>query len=302
MKQFVVTVVCFSLLLAGCAIDDSPAPKTDVTLEPSQIAANVLPVSDEDAIEEDDTESNRVNLSAGRATLAPTDAPRVTPTLSVPTFTPLPNTPDTSATTEPTNISTQPTQPAESEVTPQAVAQEPSLPAPTPTSIADELRAQTTNPTLLVAARFETNCFLEGEPIPFTLEATNLDTSAIYFYPKGLWQVSINNNPPGPQLASRPPNLREDFTELQPNETFAQAEEDIGLWALSLGPQAPIPPSPTGLGLPAGDYWVTFLYNNDQDGLTEQFGGTFLIERAAWTGITVASEVRFRVVDNLDNC
>jgi hypothetical protein len=158
------------------------------------------------------------------------------------------------------------------------------------------------NPTLVLQLKLDTPCFLAEEPIGFRLEILSLETAPIYFYREGQWQLSLNNSPLGPSLAPRVPSAREEFVDLLPKQTLTRQEEDLGLWVMSLGPEMLRLATSTGLGLPAGDYWVTFVYRNDQDGLTEQFDGRFLIDRAAWRGVLVAPEVRFKVVTDLTAC
>ncbi len=172
-----------------------------------------------------------------------------------------------------------------------------------PPSNAPELQALVDNPNLLLTAEFpDGECYLAGDFIPFRLVARSFETAPIYFYTEGKWMLSINNSPIGPQLASREPTARDEFVELPTNEAYTRQEEDLGLWVQSLGMESGIAFSETGIGLPAGQYWVSFLYNNDQDGLTEQVGGFYLIERAAWRGTAVAAEVRLHVVDDLTLC
>jgi hypothetical protein len=195
--------------------------------------------------------------------------------------------------------------PQATEAAPEQAAQPTAPPAdvaPTPTSNTEEIQVLTDNPTLAIQVEMDTTCFLAEDFIPFRFVVTSLETAPIYFYRSGRWRLSINNSPLGPDLSSLEPTIRDDFVELEPGGTFVQEEEDLGLWALSLGPNAGVPTSPTGLGLPAGNYWVTFVYDNDQDGLREQPDGTFLIDRAAWRGTVVAPEVRFTVVENLSEC
>lgn len=272
------------LILAACNAADDPAPKTDVTLEPSQIAANI-----------------RVTFTASPA---PTEPPTREPTEEL--------------TAEATENLSEATQEATEEIiesaiqptvtlapTHTAIPETPTetpIPQATPTSNSAEIKALQDNSDLFVTLRFEAECGVAGEFIPFTLEVINVSNGALYFYKNGLWMLSINNSPVGPRLAIQEPQLRSDFVELAPNTTFVQEEDDLGLWVQSLGPESGIAFSPTGLGLPAGDYWVTFVYTNDKDGLTEQPDGTFLIDRAAWRGTTVSSEKRLRVVENLSEC
>lgn len=250
----------FLVLLAACAEESSPEPKTDVTLEPSQIAANLF------------------------ATLTPSPVPSETVVES--TLEPTP---------EATEVIVEPVETAETvdaSPTPQVA----------PTSNAAEIKALQDNQDLFITMRLDGECFAANDFISFTLEVLNVSQNSIYFYKNGLWMLSINNSPLGPRLAIQEPQLREDFVELDPNGNYLQEEDDLGLWVQGLGPDSGISATPTGFGLPAGDYWVTFVYTNDKDGLSEQPDGTFLIDRAAWRGTTVASEKRFRVVEDVSEC
>lgn len=272
--------ICFFaifLILAACTNDDNPAPKTDVTLEPSQIAANL-----------------RVTLTASPVstdvlppTATPTEETQVEPTEEV----------TRESTENAVEAAIQPTTSLESTAelqieTPQAL----------PTSNAAEIKALQDNGDLFLTMRLEQDCFAANDFIPFTLDIINVSANPIYFYKNGLWRLSINNSSLGPQLAIQEPQLRDDFVTLAPNSNFIQNEDDLGLWVQSLGPDSGIPLTPTGIGLPAGDYWITFVYSNDKNGLTEQPDGTYLIDRSAWLGTTVASEKRLRVVDDISEC
>jgi hypothetical protein len=257
--------VLFGLLLVGCNVNDSAGPRMDVTLEPSSIAQYEFREADMPA---ESAEPVTVILAPRPGVLEPTSAPQATESTA----------PNAAPTNDPVSA------------------------VPTPTSNAAEIQAITDNPTLAVTMEMDTTCFLANDFIPFRLNVTSLETAPIYFYRNGRWRLSINNSPLGPELSSLGPTIRDDFVELQPGGTFVQEEEDLGLWALSLGPNAGVPSSPSGLGLPAGNYWVTFVYDNDQDGLREQPDGTFLIDRAAWRGTVVAPEMRFSVVEDITEC
>jgi hypothetical protein len=175
---------------------------------------------------------------------------------------------------------------------------------PTPTSNAAEIRAMRENTGLLLNVQFEEACYLADDFIPFTIEVINTSTGPFYFYENGRWMLSINNSPVGPSLVIAEPSLRDDFTLMEVSDTFIREEFDLGLWVLSLSfeEDADVPLSETGLGLPPGDYWITFVYQNDKDGLTEQPDGTFLIPRAAWRGTAISQERRIRVVSDLTEC
>lgn len=271
MRFWKIGLVLFGLMLAACNVDDAAGPRTDVTLDPSPIA--------------------RYDFRS-RPTPTPTSAPETV--ILAPRPGVLPPTPADQQVASPTPPSADDTPP-----TPDEAAQSA---GPTPTSNSEEIQALTDNPTLIVEIEMDATCFAAGDFIPFRMTVTSLETAQIYFYRNGRWRLSINNSPLGPELSSLEPTIREDFVELQPGDTYIQEEEDLGGWVLSLGPNAGIPPSPTGLGLPPGEYWVTFAYDNDQDGLREQPDGTFLIDRAAWRGTIVTPEVRFSVVDDLSEC
>ena len=251
------------LFMAACNFSTGSSTRTDVTLEPSRVAAMYyVPITP-------------------------------TATQTKPTPEPVLLSGDTSA------IADTP-QPAETEAAlPATVAPADIL---EPTSNHEELEALRDNPNLEISMQIDGECFLENDFIPFELTVTSLEIEPIYFYKNGRWLLSINNSPPGPQLASMEPTIRDDFIDLAPNETYTQEEEDLGLWVLSLGPESGVPFTPTGIGLPVGDYRVTFLYTSDQDGLKEQPDGTYLIEKAAWRGTAVTPEVRLRVVDDLSKC
>lgn len=257
MMTFVMRPVYIWSLLLLALVACSSATTTDpaVTLQPSQIAANLRPDSTPTA-----TEPPQAILLERAAS-------------------PVVETSPAAAQTAPTEIA-----------------------VPLPTSIAPELQAMSDNSTLLLTMEMDTACFLAEDFIPFRLIVRSLELEPIYFYRNGRWMMSINNSPVGPQLTSRVPTLRDEFVNLPPNETYVQEEEDLGLWVLSLGPDTITLASPTGIGLPPGDYWVTFIYNNDQDGLTQQPDGSYLIDRAAWRGTIVAPEVRFKVVNDLSQC
>lgn len=260
-------LLLFILIIAACNVQsENPEPRFDVTLEPSQIAANV-----------------RYQIQ-----VTPTQVPLIAPP-TVLTSVAMTTTPPASAT---------PQASATPEATPTiSVFDSRNSEGPTPTSNVEALQLLQTNPTLLVSIEMRETCFVEGEPIPFRLIGRNLADDAIYFYTEGSWQFSINNGDVGPVLASRVPTLTEEFDLIEPNSIYVRDEEDLGLWVQSLGPEYRSFATETGFGLPQGDYWVTFLYTNDQDGLTEQPDETFLIERAAWTGTAVSFELRFRVAE-----
>jgi hypothetical protein len=271
-----------TLWLVACTGDDEDSSSADATLEPSQIAADLRVTPDFTATSTRPA-PEPVQLSPRQTALPIRTA--VTPTLArtqvaaaqVITTTP----------TIPTVVAT---------TTPSATV------APSPTSNHDEIVKLVENPNLLLKMEVDTVCFLAEDFIPFRLTVTSFETQPIYFYKEGRWMLSINNSPVGPQLTSREPTLRDEFVEIPPNQSYATEYEDLGLWVLSLGPDSGIPFTTTGLGLPMGDYWVTFVYNNDQDGLSEQVDGTYLLDRPAWRGTAVAQEVRFRVVNDLAEC
>jgi hypothetical protein len=263
--------------LAACNVNDASGPRMDVTLNPSPIAQYDFRTGSTPTLT---PEPQAVILAPRPGVLPPTPVDDAAPP-----------TPDEAA-------SPVPDQAAQPTITP---ADDGSS-EPVPASNFEEIQALSDNPTLVVSMEMEATCFLAGDFIPFSLNVTSLETQSIYFYRNGRWRLSINNSTLGPELSSLEPTIRDDFVDLQPSDTYIQEEEDLGGWVLSLGPNSGLPISPTGLGLPAGDYWVTFVYDNDQDGLREQPDGTFLIDRAAWRGTIVAREVRFTVVNDLSEC
>lgn len=269
------------ILAAACTTESETLDP--ITLEPSQIAANLR----QDAL------------------LSPT-ATRPTPEPLIISRLPLSTGEATAENPPPAVVGTEivdlllasPTPP----VTVESTLAQTLEPTPLPTSNAESLQALVDNPNILLTAQLDTECFLAGDFIPFRLTALSLESEPIYFYREAKWMVSINNSPVGPQLASRIPTTRDEFVNVPPNETYVRQEEDLGLWVQSLGPDSGIAFSETGIGLPAGEYWVTFVYSNDQDGLQQQVDGSYLIDRAAWRGTAVAREIRLRVVSDLSQC
>jgi len=276
-----------TMVLIGVAcvpqLDSDPAPRFDVTLEPSRIAANLYTPPVPTATRE-------------RATIAPTRTAAATASPA----------PTEEATAEVTAVVTEEildaTEAATIEATEAAQPTEEITPQVMPTSNNEVLRYLQDSPTMLVTIEMDSDCFLAGDYIPFRMKALNIATEGYYLYKGGRRLISINNTDLGPQLASSEPSLPDDFANLQPNQEFVWEEEDLGSWVLSLGPTTGIAFTDTGIGLPAGDYWVTFAYTNDQDGLREQPDGSFLIPRAAWRGTAVSFEVRFKVVNDLGEC
>jgi len=262
-------MIGFALLfMAACNFSTGQSAQTDVTLEPSRVAAMMyVPI----------TPTVTLTKPAPEPVMLSGDSPVVV------------STPQSDQPVATEDVATQEEAPTD-------------IPTPEPTSNHEELAALRDNPNLEIAVQMDEQCFLENDFIPFNLTVTSRETDSIYFYRHGRWLLSINNSPAGPQLASMEPTIRDDFIDLTPNETYTQEEEDLGLWVLSLGPESGIPFTPTGIGLPAGDYWVTFLYTNDQDGLKEQPDGTYLIEKTAWRGTVVTPEIRLKVVDDLSKC
>jgi hypothetical protein len=274
--KHIVWIMMMLVLLVACGANDNNTD-ADVTLEPSQIAANIRvtpvltatlprPTSEAVLLQRNPTQAQIETSPSPAATevaqASATQAASPTPPITIPTI----------------------------------------EPSPLPTSNHVDIQTLVENPNLLLAVNLESTCFLADDFIPFQLTVTSLETQPIYFYKSGQWKLSINNSPLGPQLTSRDPTLRDEFVDIPPNESFSIEEEDLGLWVLSLGPDSGIPFTPTGLGLPTGDYWVTFVYSNDQDGLKEQIDGTYLLDRAAWQGTAVAPEVQFKVVSDLADC
>ena len=176
------------------------------------------------------------------------------------------------------------------------------IPAPVPTSNNMALREMQNDPALVVSIQTNSTCISANSPIPFRLAVRNTGAKTVYFYLNGNWLISINNSSLGPQLAPLAPTSPNDFLALAPGIAYIQEEKDLGLWALALGPVSGISVTPTGTGLPVGNYWITFAYSNDLSDLPEQADGTRLIPYSAWHGIAVSSEIRFEVVNDLSDC
>lgn len=287
MKPLKFLLLCAALLsLSACGLDlnlsedDAPSNQDAVSFELNDIAANPQPLS----------------------TRTPTEAAPAPEPLRLGTQTAPESTSLDENTTDENDVNEATEQPSAAlAITPQAQA--PAAPEIQPTShYAEVLQPLQDNTSLALSVVLEDSCFISGQPIPFQLNATNLGGEAIYFYLEGRWLLSFNNSAPGPQVAPRVPSSRAEFISLAPNEVYQRAEEDLGLWVLSLGPQYLRSASATGFGLAAGDYWIAFLYNNDQDGLEQQPDGGYLIDRAAWRGTSLSAEVRFRVVDEQTDC
>jgi hypothetical protein len=259
--------------------DDTESTQTVVILEPSMIAADFY------------TPAPRP--TSGQTALAPVRlVPGSAPASGTGNATQTSNTPaaEGGASTE----ATESAQPPAQDAAPAAEATQPENSA--------ELQALTDNPSIILAMEMDSECFLAGDFVSFRLTITSRETQPIWFYKMGRWQFSLNGTPVGPDISPREPTGREEFEFLDPNETYTQEEDDLGLWVQSLGPEYFDMASPTGIGLPAGTYWVTFLYNNDQDGQREQPGRTFLIDSPAWRGTIVAPQLEFKVVNDLSEC
>jgi hypothetical protein len=173
---------------------------------------------------------------------------------------------------------------------------------PLPTSNNDALRAQQTDPNFLVQLSLEDDCFVTNEEIPVRVVARNFNENPIYLYTRGQIMFSINNSPLGPQFSPPEPSLPEDFVALELDDLYVWDFEDLGLAIQGMGPESGIDFGETFLGLPPGFYWVTAAYTNDKDGLAEQIDGTYLIPQAAWQGLGVSREERFRVVAEGEGC
>ncbi|MBZ0305250.1 MAG: hypothetical protein K8I82_04195, partial [Anaerolineae bacterium] len=125
--------------LAACSEEKNPAPRSDVTLEPSQIAANQFMTLTPSPVATDPPE----------ATAAITEEPAAVTEESVPAA-------EATQTVEPTQVI--PTD----------------IPQATSTSNAVELRALQDNQDLFITFRLEGTCFMAGDFIPFTLEVLNV--------------------------------------------------------------------------------------------------------------------------------
>lgn len=267
-------ILLLAAALVACAANEDTSPDagaTVIVLPPTQIAANLYAPPSSPATLAPTREPIRMS-AANRAALA--DAPS-------------PETPANSTVAEP------------SPEIPPSVAE--ALPAEPPANSA-ELQAMTDNPSIMAAVEMVESCFVADDFVSFTLKITSLETAPIWFYKQGRWLFSLNGTPLGPDIASRLPTARDEFVQLEPNGVYTQEEEDLGLWVQSLGPEYFSLASPTGIGLPAGTYWLTFMYNNDQAGQERQVGGTYLIDKPAWQGTIVAPQVGFRVVNDLSEC
>jgi len=284
LRYALLLLISFILLACESENNNNDEGSRNIPLDPSQIAANTrrTPIV---------TPSATINrlVATPSLPLSPTEA--ISPTSAVVSTTAGADSPTVAASL----IADSATATSVTELSPTA----------SPTSNNMELRALTTRNDALLIPQFDRLCFLEGDFIPFSLRVLNTGTENYYFYHNGNWQLSLNNSAVGPQISVNPPNGREQFTDLAPNREYVHNFEDLGFMVQSLGlpQQTGIPFSPTGIGLPASEYWITFVYANDQDGLTEQITGEFLIDSAAWMGVTVAlQEVRLRVVSDLSEC
>lgn len=178
-------------------------------------------------------------------------------------------------------------------------------PTPSATSIYRELRTLQTDEDFVLRFRLDETCFEVDQEITGTIGVRNLKDVGMYVYLEGQISFSINNSPLLPDFPPREPIMTEDFIYLQPNEEVVLLEiEDVGLYIQGMGPESGIDflETETVFGLPAGDYWLTAGYSNPHDGLKQQVGRTYLIPEAAWRGVAISRELRFSVVEDLDDC
>lgn len=296
-KRFVIAGILLILTLAACADDGavtfrvlSPTPRPRVNASP-------VPTVDLDALTFEPT------MVAVEPTEEPTEEPTVEAT-DVPSETDeAPTEEDTTeavaSETDVVEVSSTQAPPAETD----EPTEEASGPAgPTPTSNNEALRQQQSDPNLLLRIELTEECYLSDNEIPARVTVRNFSDDPIYFYVNGQRMFSINNSPLGPDFPPNEPVSSLDFVLLDTDDVFAWDVEDIGLELRGMGPNSGIDFGTTIFGLPAGEYWLTAGYSNDKDGLTQQRDGTYLIPQAAWRGVAVSREVRFTVVDDLDDC
>jgi hypothetical protein len=183
-------------------------------------------------------------------------------------------------------------------------------PFPLPPSVNLELR-QTLQQDLNVGIRLQINgtCFLSGEEIPGRITVQSFRSDSVYFYRRGNVLYSVNNSELLPNLPVPEPTAASEFAVMNDNDIIVLRQfEDLGQEIKGMAPTLDLGETVVGdvalvpFGLPIGEYWMTVVYTNDQDGLEQREDGTFLIPQAAWRGELVSPEVRFRVVNNLEDC
>ncbi|NDJ86742.1 MAG: hypothetical protein GYB66_12715 [Chloroflexi bacterium] len=187
-----------------------------------------------------------------------------------------------------------------------SASETPSLtPTPSPTSNNAELREAQEDLDIGLRFELDASCFEVDQEITGRLEVRNWNDVPRYFYLSGQIAFSINNSPLLPDFPPRKPLFREDFVLIAPNqEIILLILEDLGLYIQGMGPESGIDfdTTATVFGLPTGEYWVTAAYINPYDGLEQQADQSYLVPQAAWQGLAVSREVRFTVVDDLDDC
>ena len=293
-KRFFIAGFVLILILSACADDGSvtyrvlsPTPRPRANVSP-------VPTVDLDALTFEPT------LVAVEPTEEPTEEPTIEAT-DVPSET-------GEAPTE--EVSTEEVETQSASVTPEAPPAQTDEPneaesgptGPTPTSNNDVLRQQQTDPNLLLRVELGEECYLSDNEIPARVTVRNFNDDPIYFYVSGQRMFSINNSPLGPDFPPNEPVSTLDFVLMDTDDIFAWDVEDLGLELRGMGPNSGIDFGTTVFGLPAGNYWLTAGYSNDKTGLTQQRDGTYLIPQAAWRGLAISREVRFIVVDDLDDC
>lgn len=273
-------------ILSAC---DEPATKVSYTiLSPTPrntVEATRVPTLDVNNMSNLQPTATPIPPTATSA--PPTETPTLEPTAELPTTT-------TPEVTDEVTVETEPTVEDVEEATLE--------PTELPPSNNDELRALQEDRNILVELQLEENCYLSDNEIPATFSLRNFGDADIYLYIRGQLMFSLNNSEFGPDFPPPPPALREEFETLSIEDRYLWELEDLGLYLRGLGPQSGIDFGDTIFGLPAGYYWLTVGYSNNQSGLIEQIDGTYLIPEAAWRGIAVSREVRFSVVDDLADC
>ncbi|MCI0709662.1 MAG: hypothetical protein L0154_05805 [Chloroflexi bacterium] len=296
-KRFVFAGFVLILTLAACADDGSVTYRVLSPTPRPRVNASPVPTVDLDALTFEPT----------AVAVEPTEEPTEEPTVEAT---------DVPAETEQMPTEDEPAEAVASETvvaegsptdTPPAETDEPTEEAsgpagPTPTSNNDVLRQQQTDPNFLIRIELTEECYLSDNEIPARVTVRNFNEAPFYLYVNGQRLFSINNSPLGPDFPPNEPVSTLDFVLLDTDDVFAWDVEDIGLELRGMGANSGIDFGTTVFGLPAGEYWLTVGYSNDKDGLTQQRDGTYLIPQAAWRGLAVSREVRFTVVDDLDDC
>jgi hypothetical protein len=306
-----------ALILVACAeparevsfkiVSPTPRPILEITQVPTTDVNDLTPVAEG----QPQINTDPVQLPTATPTVVFQPSPTLNLALPSPTFGFRLNTATPSPTsTESVEVSppnpTEKVTPAKSDTAPTVTMEAPSTentdPTPEPTSNNPELRQRQQDRNVLVALQLDNNCYLTDNEIPGRIVLQNFGETPFYLYIRGQLLFSINNSPLGPDFPPPAPSLREDFILLEFEDSYTWQIEDLGLFIQGMGPASGIDFSETVFGLPPGNYWVTAGYSNDKDGLTEQIDGTYLIPEAAWRGIAVSREVRFRVVRDLAEC